>query len=122
MRNKKLKTIEYILRTAVFLTFFGHGYLALMANQRWIVYLQTVGFSYENGLKIMPFIGGLDIIVAIAILLKPHKYMVLWAVIWAFSTALIRPLSGEEIWSFIERGANYGAPLALYFLLKIKND
>ena len=122
MKSRKIITIEYILRIAVFMTFFGHGYLALMANQRWVVYLQTVGFSFEDGLKIMPFIGGLDILVAIVILLKPHKYVLLWATFWAFSAALIRPLSGEEIWSFIERGANWGAPLALFFLLKYKNN
>ena len=122
MCNTNSKSIEYILRIAVFLTFFGHGYLALMANQRWIVYLETVGFSYESGLKIMPFIGVLDIIIAILILLKPNKYVVLWAVIWAFSAALIRPLSGEDIWSFIERGTNWGAPLGLYVLLKYKRN
>ena len=68
MKSRKIITIEYILRIAVFMTFFGHGYLALMANQRWAVYLQTVGFSFEDGLKIMPFIGGLDILVAIVII------------------------------------------------------
>ena len=50
MNKKNLVAIEYVLRVVVFLTFFGHGFLALMANQRWVVYLQTVGFSFENGL------------------------------------------------------------------------
>lgn len=122
MKNSKLITLEYILRIAVFLTFFGHGFLALMGNGKWIVYLETVGFSFENSASLIPFIGALDILVAGIILFKPNKYVLIWAVFWGFSTALIRPLSGEEIWSFIERGSNWGAPLALYFLLKIKNE
>jgi hypothetical protein len=120
MKKSRLITLEYILRAAVFLTFFGHGYLALMGNKKWVTYLETVGFSFERAASLIPYIGGLDILVAITILLKPNKYIVLWAVFWAFSTALIRPLSGEDIWSFIERGANWGAPLALFFILKNK--
>ena len=46
--------------------------------------------------------------------------IVLWALFWAFSTAVIRPLSGESIWAFIERGANWIAPLVLFNLLNNK--
>lgn len=120
MKNISIKTIEYTLRIAVFLTFFGHGYLALTGKDSWLVYLETVGFSIENAMKIMPVIGALDIVIAIVVLFKPYKYIVLWMVIWAFSTALIRPLSGQVIWDFVERGANWGAPLALYFILNLK--
>jgi hypothetical protein len=120
MRIIHTNAIEYILRVPLFLTFFGHGKLALKSKQHWVVYLQTVGLSYENGIKIMPFIGVLDVLVAIIILLKPYKSVVLWSVFLGFATALIRPLSGEDVWSFIERGVNWGAPLALYFLLTIK--
>lgn len=114
----KLNPIEHILRLAVFFTFIGHGYLALIGNKKWVLYLETVGFSFEKATILIPVIGVLDILVAISILFKPQKYIVIWAVLWAFSTALIRPFAGESIWSFIERGANWGAPLALYFILK----
>jgi uncharacterized membrane protein YphA (DoxX/SURF4 family) len=36
--------------------------------------------------------------------------------VWAFVTALLRPLSGEPFAEFIERTGNYGAPLALLLL------
>ena len=122
MKSINIKSIEYILRVVVFLTFFGHGYLALIGNVSWLVYLETVGFSIENGMKIMPVIGALDILIAMVVLFKPYKYIVIWMIFWAFSTALVRPLSGEPIWSFIERGANWGAPLALLFILKLKTS
>jgi len=44
----------------------------------------------------------------------------LWMVFWGFWTALLRPIVGMPIWDFVERWANWGAPLALYFLLKDK--
>lgn len=102
------------------MTFFGHGMVALGGNVKWLPYLNTVGFSIETAKDMILVIGGLDLVIAAVILFKPYKYVVLWAVIWAFSTALIRPISGEPIWAFIERGSNFGAPLALYLLLKYR--
>ena len=122
MKSLSIRSIEYILRIAIFMTFFGHGYLALMGNVSWLVYLETAGISVENGMKIMPVIGALDILIAVIILFKPYRYIIVWMVLWAFSTALIRPLSGEPIWAFIERGANWGAPLALLFVLNLKRS
>ena len=86
-----------------------------------MVYLTTVGFSLETSRDLIIAIGILDVLVAISIIVKPIKYIVLWAVIWAFATALIRPVAGESIFAFIERGANWGAPLALYILLNYNN-
>jgi hypothetical protein len=102
---------------AVFLTFLGHGFFAIKGNESWLVYLTTVGFTIDMSKDLILAIGVLDILVAVSILIKPLRYIVLWAVIWAFATALIRPISGESIFAFIERGANWGVPLALYFVL-----
>ena len=120
--NKILtKRLELLLRIAVCMTFFGHGMVALGGSVKWLVYLETVGFSIETAKDLIIAIGALDLVVALVILFKPYKYVVLWAVIWAFSTALIRPISGEPIWAFIERGANFGAPLVLFLLLNNKS-
>jgi hypothetical protein len=37
---------------------------------------------------------------------------------WGFWTALVRPLVGMPIWDFIERFANWAAPLALFYVYK----
>ncbi|WP_034040765.1 hypothetical protein [Wocania ichthyoenteri] len=115
------KLLELLLRTSVFLTFFGHGIVAIKGNEHWLVYLETVGFSREISDELIFYIGALDIIIALIILLRPNRYLVLWTVIWAFSAALIRPISGEPIWAFIERGSNWLAPLVLYLLILNKN-
>lgn len=115
------KKIEWILRVGVFGTFLGHGFIAASINPKWVVYLNSIGFTDELALKIMPVIGVIDIIVAILILVKPMKPVVLYAFVWALLTALIRPISGESFLEFIERSANWAAPLALYFLIYKKN-
>ena len=107
--------IEWVLRIGVFGTFLGHGLLAVSVNPTWIPYLTTLGFSPAQAQFIMPIIGSVDIIVAFWVLLKPNKYVVLWAVFWALATAVIRPLSGELFLTFVERAANWAVPLALYF-------
>jgi len=35
---------------------------------------------------------------------------------WKLGTEALRPLAGEALWEFIERGGSYGAPLALAWL------
>ena len=118
MKMIKFKLIEYLLRLAVFLTFFGHGVVAVQGNLNWVSYLEFVGFSFELSKNILIAIGVLDIFIALIVLLKPNKYIVIWAAFWAFSVALIRPISGESIWAFIERGSNWIAPLVLYIYLQ----
>ena len=117
----RIQSVEKILRVAIFLTFLGHGIVAIQGNLQWIKYLTFIGFSSEKASETLVLIGFLDILVALTILIKPYKYVVLWACIWAFFAALIRPLSGEEIWAFIERGSNWMTPLALYICLIIKS-
>ena len=111
------KKIEWVLRIGVFGTFLGHGMLAILSNSDWISYLTTVGFSNEWAIRIMPVIGTIDLLVATTVLFKPVKPVLIYAVIWAFLTALIRPFAGESILAFVERAANWAAPLALYFIV-----
>lgn len=112
-----MKAVEWVLRVGVFGTFLGHGLLAISTKSTWIAYLMTVGFSREQAMDVMPMIGYLDVIIAIWVLLKPNKFVVGWAIFWTFTTATIRPLSGEPFLEFVERAANWATPLALYILL-----
>lgn len=119
---KKDQIIMLFFRIGIFSTFFGHGYLALTKNKAWIPYLEVVGFSYEQALYLLPFIGVLDLLVAFFILIRPNKFVLIWAVIWTFSTALIRPISGESIFAFIERGANWILPLIFLLIYSEFNN
>jgi len=105
--------VKLILRLGTALTFIGHGIFALQVRDGWIKFLTTTGIPEAYAPYVMQCIGGLDLLVALLILFKPFKPVLIWAFIWALATAIIRPLSGESIIEFIERGANWAAPLAL---------
>lgn len=116
MKEENAKKVEWILRIAVFGTFLGHGVFALLGKKSWIPYLTVVGFSESTALVLLPVIGAIDIAVALFMLLKPLRAVLLWATAWGLTTALIRPIAGEPAWDFVERAANWGAPLALLYL------
>lgn len=110
--------IQWILRIAVAGEFLGHGVFALQGKKAWIGWIeQLLGASSETATQLLLLIGGMDILVALIILLRPIRAVLLWAAIWGFWTAFVRPVVGEPIWDFIERWANWGAPLALFFVL-----
>ena len=115
--NKNL--IEWVLRVAVAGEFLGHGIFALQGKEAWIKWAQQLaGFDVNLATQFIFFVGMVDVLISVIILIKPVKIVLLWAAFWGFWTALVRPLVGEPVWDFVERWANWGAPLALWFLLR----
>lgn len=110
------KKAEWVLRIAVAGEFIGHGIFALQAKQGWIPYFTALGFSPETATALMPLIGVMDITLALFVLVRPVRAALLWMTLWGFWTALLRPIAGEPFADFIERWANWGAPLALLLL------
>ncbi len=120
--DKSLKIIIWILKIGVFGIFFGHGIYAIQINASWIPFLEAIGLSNDFAIQIMPYIGYLDLVVAISVIIKPLRIILIWAVFWAFITALMRPITGGSILDFIERSGNWATPLSLLLLLKWKNQ
>jgi len=111
--------LQWILRIAVAGEFLGHGVFGLQQKAQWVKWTQELlGVSPETAGTIILLVGIMDVLLAIMVLVKPIRPLVLWMAVWGLWTALLRPLVGEPIWDFIERWANWGAPLALYYLLK----
>ena len=116
MNNSKI--IERVLRIAVAGEFIGHGVFALQGKKTWIDWIhQLTGAEISVAATLLTLVGLLDLLVALIVLVWPIRVAVLWAAFWGFWTALVRPIVGEPIWDFIERWANWGAPLALLLLL-----
>ncbi len=109
-------TPEGILRIGVFGTFLGHGVFALGIKESWIPYFTNLGFSQGFAVTVLPLIGIMDILVALIALFYPIRIVLAWAAVWGFWTALARPASGGSWWDFVERWANWAAPLALLML------
>lgn len=110
--------VQWILRIAVAGEFLGHGVFALQGKKAWIGWIsQLTGAEPTAAAALLSLIGAFDIVVALVVLVWPMRAALLWAAFWGFWTALVRPLVGEPIWDFIERFANWGAPLALLLIL-----
>lgn len=111
------KAAAWVLRVAVAGEFLGHGVFALQGKKAWIGWIeQLTGVAPETAGTLLFGIGLMDLAVALVVLVRPLPVILLWAALWGFWTALVRPLVGEPIWDFIERWANWGAPLALLLL------
>jgi hypothetical protein len=116
--NTQTKVL-WILRFAVAGEFFGHGIFGLLQKAAWVGWTQDLlGVSPATAGTLIFLVGIMDVILAILVLVKPVRPIILWMAIWGFWTALLRPIVGEPIWDFIERWPNWGAPLAIYFLMK----
>ena len=116
MNNPKI--ITWILRIAVAGEFVGHGVLALEGKKMWIDWIsQLTGTPTDLATQLLFLIGLTDLLVALIVLVKPIRIVLLWAAFWGFWTSLMRPIVGESILDFIERSANWGAPLALLLVL-----
>lgn len=112
------KLIEWVLRISVAGEFIGHGVFALQGKKDWIGWFTQFGVSDPSmATQLLFIIGIIDIALAILILIKPVRLALLWMVFWGFWTALLRPIVGMSIWDFVERWANWGAPLALLLMI-----
>lgn len=114
MKEKQLA--EWVLRIGVAMEFAGHGWLALGTYPPWLAFFRAVGLNDEIGETLMPVVGVWDLFLALMVLVYPIRALVAWMAFWGLWTAFLRPLSGQPIVEMIERGANFGAPLALLLL------
>ncbi|KKW29410.1 MAG: hypothetical protein UY72_C0045G0006 [Candidatus Uhrbacteria bacterium GW2011_GWD2_52_7] len=109
--------VAWILRIGVAGEFFGHGLLAVQGKATWIGWIeQILHVDTSTATTLLTLIGISDILVAACVLFLPIPAILLWAAVWGFWTALVRPLVGESWLDFIERFANWAAPLALIVL------
>ena len=113
------KKIEWLLRIGVAGEFAGHGLLAIGGKTDWIGWIgQMLRVSPPTATTLLLLIGISDVLVAVIVLFKPVRPVLLWAAFWGFWTALVRPLVGQSVLDFVERSTNWAAPLALFYHLK----
>ena len=114
MSNTKL--LEWALRIGIFGEFLGHGVFALQGKEGLFKYFNAVGVNDVASIKsILLFVGILDVALAVLVLVKPIRGVLLWMALWGLWTAMIRwPVGPDPIWDFFERWANWGAPLAFF--------
>jgi hypothetical protein len=106
-------TAYWLLRFGAALCFIGHGAFGFITKAAWLPYFAVVGIPEAWAWRLMPLIGALDVLAAMAVLFAPRGLPLVYMTVWAAWTALLRPLAGESVWEAVERAGNYGVPLAL---------
>jgi len=126
-----LLNCEALLRIGAFGCFLGHGWIAAwkLEVSGWKKIMVSAGFTEAEAHVLMPIIGWMDVCLATVTLIRPVECFSAWMAAWAFSTALVRPVSAgldralspmsdNALWGFVERAANWVCPLALLCLQK----
>ncbi|HJS82777.1 MAG TPA: hypothetical protein VJ742_08080 [Nitrososphaera sp.] len=114
--------LELVLRIGVFGIFLGHGVFALEGKQKFVEMTQSmVPVDPATATSLLFAVGVIDILVAFSVLLRAQKFVLIYATVWAFMTALARITAGDPIWDFVERAANWAVPLALLVYLQYKS-
>lgn len=108
--------LHYVLRLAIVMCLVGHGAFGIVTKQVWCNYFGVFGIGTDWSYRLMPWVGGFDILCGIVFLFRPMRIIAAWLVLWSIFTALLRPLSHEPFAEFIERAGNFGAPFAFLLL------
>ena len=109
-------SVYWVLRVGAAVCFIGHGAFGFITKAAWVPYFGVVGIPETWAYRLMPLVGAVDVTAGRAVLFAPRGLPLVYLSVWAFWTALLRPLSGEPFFETLERAGNYGVPLALILL------
>ena len=116
---ERARQIGWILRVTTAALLIGHGgFGAFMHKAEWAGYFVTAGVrpGVVTRFALVDVVGWFEIALGLAVLAWPWPGLLLVVFLWKLGTEWLRPLSGEPLWEFIERGGSYAAPLALLWL------
>lgn len=112
----------HVLTLTAALCFIGHGAWGVITKSAWVPFFTSMGISEEWAYRLMPLVGLIDIGLGILLILRPMRIILFWMALWGLWTAALRPIAGQTLWEFWERGGNYGAPIALLICYGTSKD
>jgi len=115
MTVERLRISSLVLRAAIALALIGHaGLVAFQQKTGLLEMYAKVGLPPSiEGFPVASAIGWFELALAAVVLLKPFRGLLVFVCVYRVMTGLLYPASGEYWWEFIERGADYVAPIAL---------
>jgi hypothetical protein len=112
--------MHWILRVTTFLLLLGHGALGALHNEPALTaHYASIGLQNVTvgGLTLTQVVGGLEIMLAVAVLVAPLPSLLLGSCLWKMGTETLFMTAGSLPFEWIERAGSYMAPLALYYLV-----
>lgn len=118
LTSERVTAIGWILRTTTALLLIGHAGFDFAMHKDWSGYAGAIGISPATlaSHPLRPLAGWLEAALGLLVFVWPGRSLLLFVFAWKLGTEALRPLAGEPIWEFIERGGSYGAPVALAWL------
>jgi hypothetical protein len=110
----------WALRLTTSLLLLGHGALGLLVRKPLLA--MQYGHIGLQGSWVEPLVGALECALARAVLVQPGYGLLLAVVTWKLATEALSPIAGSPIWVFVEHGGSYAAPLALAFLVRVRDN
>lgn len=111
----RASAIGCILKVTTALLLIGHGGFDIVMHKDWSAYAAAIGISPATlaAHPLTPLAGWFECVLGLLVPAWPSRSVLLFVFVWKLGTEALRPLAGEPLWEFIERGGSYGAPLAL---------
>jgi hypothetical protein len=116
----RARAMHGILRVTTCLLLLGHGALgALNSKPALTAHYASIGLAnvMVGSLTLTQVVGGLEIILAVAVLIAPLPTLLIGICLWKMGTETLFMTSGALPFEWIERAGSYVAPLALYYLV-----
>ena len=117
VRRQRRGLVHWLLRLATAGAFIGHGaYGAVMAKPGWYPFLAQLGLdrAAADAHALLLWSGGFELLLGVLALVWPARALLLFMFAWKLASEFVwYPLVGLPAWEFVERWANYTAPLAL---------
>jgi len=120
-----LKRVAAVLRWITALVLIGHGaYNAIVQKPMLLDQYTKMGLTSLPliGSGFMASLGWLEILLGVAIAIRPLRSLALAACVFKISTELLYPVTGYPMYEFVERGFTYVAPFALFLILPRVRD
>jgi uncharacterized membrane protein YphA (DoxX/SURF4 family) len=105
--------VVLVLRVVVFLLLLGHGWLNWIEKKG--ILAQYTGLGFSDPIRTAHIVGIVEMLAALALLIKPVRPLLLALFIWKMGTELFYP--HWEVFEWVERGGSYGSLLALWLAL-----
>ncbi len=116
LTRSKAIAMHWILRAGTAMLLIGHGGFGVWMHKKvWLSYFAEVGIGAQavSDLNLYYFVGWFEILLGLAVLVKPVRPLLVAACAYKVGTELLRPMAGEPWWEFIERAGSYLAPVGL---------
>ena len=119
----RARVLHGILRVTTGLLLLGHGALGALRSKPVLtahyasIGLQSIGVG---SLTLTQVVGGLEIVLAVVVLVAPLPSLLLGICLWKMGTETLFMTAGSLPFEWIERAGSYVAPLALYSLMVTK--